>query len=238
MILYVDFVNFFKHKAYIYCVNCVKQNRTKVKWSAKRKFRVAIFVFLAIIGVFIFYYYKVVCPIIASLSEERVRSIATSAISEVVGDTLLEEGVSYSDLAIVKYSDSNTVDLIEINTIEMNILVRKITKGVQDKFNNINNEKIEISLGTFTGIPFLYGIGSNVSINLVPIGTVNTKINSRFISAGINQTLHQLYFVVNAGIGMILPAKTQNFNTELEVMLCESVIVGKVPEIYFHGNLI
>ncbi len=213
-----------------------KQRKTKVKWSAKRKIRVTFFVVFALIIACVFYYFKVICPVIVNLSEERVRSVATSAISEVVGDTLINEGISYNKLAKIKYSSENTVDAIEVDTVQANILIRQITKGVQDKFNNLGNEGLEIAIGTFTGIPFLYGIGSTVTIQLIPIGTINTKINSKFTSAGINQTLHQLYFVVNAGIGMILPGKTENFNTELEVLLCENVIVGKVPEIYFNGG--
>lgn len=213
-----------------------QQKKTKVKWSAKRKIRVTLFVVFALITICVFYYFKVVCPVIVSLSEERVRSIATSAISEVVGDTLIEDDISYAELAKIRYSSENTVDAIEIDTVKTNILIRKITKGVQNKFNNLGNEGLEIAIGTFTGIPFLYGMGSNVNIQLIPVGTINTKINSKFTSAGINQTLHQLYFVVNAGIGMILPGKTENFNTELEVLLCENIIVGKVPEIYFNGG--
>ncbi len=219
-------------------MQCSCTKKTKVKWSAKRKFRVTLFVILALIILALFYYFKVVCPVIVSLSEEKVRSIATSAISEVVGDTLINEGITYNDIVKVRYSEDNKIDLIEVDSIEANILIRKITKGVQDKFDNLGNKSLEIALGTFTGIPFLYGLGSSVSIQLVPVGTINTKLSSKFVSAGINQSLHQLYFVVNAGIGMILPAKTQNFNTELEVLLCESVIVGKVPEVYLQGNLI
>ncbi len=213
-----------------------QSKKTKAKWSAKRKFRVTLFVICVLIFLCIFYYFKVVCPVIVSLSEERVRSIATSVISEVVGDTLISDEITYSELAKIKYSSENTVDSIEVDTVQANILIRKITQGVQAKFNNLGDESLEIALGTFTGIPFLYGLGSNISIQLIPVGTVNTKINSKFTSAGINQTLHQLYFVVNAGIGMILPGKTENFNTELEVLLCENIIVGKVPEIYFSGG--
>lgn len=193
---------------------------------------------LAIIIALVIYYIKVVCPIIVNLSEERVRSLATSTISEVVGDVLLQEGISYNDIAKIKYSDSNTVEMIEIDSVKTNILIREITRDVQKQFDLLGHQGIKIALGTFTGIPFLYGIGPNVSIQLVPIGTVNTKINSNFKSAGINQTLHQLFFVVNAGIGMVLPAKTENFNTELEILLCENIIVGKVPEVYLQGGLI
>ena len=212
--------------------------KKKKKLSKKAKFRIALFIFLAIILLFCFYYFKVVCPIVISLSEEKVRSIATSTISTVVGDVMEDEMMTYNELVNITYSSENKVKLIEINTVQKNIIVREITKRVQEEFNTLGEEGLQISLGTFTGIPFLFGLGPDISIKLVPVGTVNTKINSSFNEAGINQTLHRLYFVVSSNIGMVLPAMTKNFTTELEVLLCESIIVGEIPSIYLQGSLI
>lgn len=211
--------------------------KKKKKMSAKAKFRVALFTFLAIIIALVFYYLKVVCPIVVSLSEEKIRSVATRAVSEVVGEVLTQEGVSYNKLVDIKYTGNNEIDLIELDTIELNVLIRKITEGVQNNLDKLQ-EGIDIALGTFTGIPFLYGIGPNISVQLVPVGTVSTKINSKFVTAGINQTLHQVNFEITTGIGMVLPAKTQNFNTMLEVLICESVLVGDVPSVYLQNSLI
>ena len=212
--------------------------RMQKKKSFKFKIGMAIFAIILIIVIVIIYYFRVVCPIIVSLSEEKVRSIATNIISETVNDVLEREGVKYDDLTNIIYSSSDTVEMIEVNTIETNRIIRLITKDVQDKFDNLGNKSVGVALGTFTGIPFLYGLGPEVAIQLVPIGTITTKINSNFSSAGINQTLHRLNFVVNAGVGMILPAQTQNFNTQLEVLICENLIIGKVPQVYLQGNLI
>lgn len=179
-----------------------------------------------------------VCPIIVGLSQEKVRSIATSTISNVVGDVMEEDNISYSDLVTITYSGENQVKLIEVDTVKVNIIIREITKRVQDEFNTLGEEGINITLGTFTGIPFLFGLGPNVSIKLVPIGTVSTKVDSTFNGAGINQTIHRLYFVVNSNIGMVLPGMTENFQTELEVLLCENIIVGEIPDVYLQGSLI
>lgn len=212
--------------------------KKKKKLTTKAKFRLAIFVILSIIIALTFYYLKIVCPIVVSLSEEKIRSVATRSVSETVGEVLSEENVSYNNLVNISYSNSSKIDLIEIDTVEVNILIRKITQGVQDRFDKLEQNGIDIALGTFTGIPFLYGIGPNITVQLVPVGAVSTKINSKFISAGINQTLHQLNFEITTGIGMVLPAKTQNFNTMLEVLICESVLIGDVPSVYLQNGLI
>ena len=206
--------------------------------SAKTKFRIFLIFLLALIILCFVYYFKVVCPIIVGLSQEKVRSVATSTISTVVGDVMEEDGMSYSNLVTITYSSENKVELIEVDTVQVNIIIREITKRVQEKFDLLGEEGIDIALGTFTGIPFLFGIGPDVSIKLVPIGTISTRVSSNFTGAGINQTIHRLYFIVNSNIGMVLPGMTQNFQTELEVLLCENIIVGEIPNVYLQGSLI
>lgn len=224
--------------SYKYCMQNVMRVKNKRKMSAKAKFRVAFFVFLSIIIALIFYYLKVVCPIVVQLSEEKIRSIATKTVSIVVGDVLIENNVNYDNLVNISYTNENKIELIELNSVEVNILIREITQRVQDDFDKLGKEGIDIALGTFTGIPFLYGMGPDISVQLVPVGAVITKINSKFISAGINQTLHQVNFQISTEIGMVLPAKTQSFTTMLEVMICESVLVGDVPSIYLQNGII
>ena len=192
----------------------LKKKRRKM--SKKTKLRIVLAVFLAIILLLVFYYLKVICPIIVNLSQEKVRAIATSTISEVVGDVMMQDGVEYDKLVKVTFASENKVEMIEIDTVEVNILIRQVTELVQERFNSLGEEGISISLGTFTGIPF----------------------KSEFQSAGINQTLHRLNFIVNSNIGMVLPGMTQNFQTELEVLLCESIIVGDIPSVYLQGSII
>lgn len=216
---------------------CYLKKRRR-KMSKKTKLRIVLAVFLAIIFILVFYYLKVICPIIVNLSQEKVRAIATSTISEVVGDVMMQDGVEYDKLVKVTFASENKVEMIEIDTVEVNILIRQVTELVQERFNSLGEEGITISLGTFTGIPFLFGLGPNVAIELVPVGTVSTHVKSEFQSAGINQTLHRLNFIVNSNIGMVLPGMTQNFQTELEVLLCESIIVGDIPSVYLQGSII
>lgn len=164
--------------------------------------------------------------------------MSTQVISQSISDVMSAEGLSYDDLITIIYDKNDKISLINTNSINVNLLVRKVTKQVQEDIDALTNTGIKVALGTFTGIPFLFGVGPLVSLNLVPVGTVNTKFDSSFTTAGINQTLHRLYFSVSVNIGMVLPSLTKNFITSLDVALCESIIVGEVPEIYLQGKII
>lgn len=209
----------------------------KKKKKKKSKFKIALWVILVIILAFVFYYFYVISPTICTLSEEKIRSLSTRVISESVSKAMNENALDYNDLVSISYTSSNEISLIQTNTVEVNKLVRRVTELVQLEMDTLGKEGISIALGTFTGIPFLYGLGPMMDLKLVPVGTVNTEFSSVFESAGINQTRHSLNFNISANVGMILPANTQNFNTKLEVVVCESIIVGKIPEIYLNGGL-
>lgn len=213
-------------------------NMVVTKKKTKRKRRIALITVLSFLFAICLYYFQVVCPLVEDLSEEKARAVSTSAISEVVGDVMADGGITYNDLVRITFSNDNSVETIEVNTIKVNELVRLVTKEVQERIDRIKDSEIGIALGTFTGIPFLYGRGPEIGIKIVPVGTVNSNILSSLTSCGINQSLHRLYFTISARMGLVLPTKTQDFITSQEVLVCESVIVGKIPSVYFGNNII
>lgn len=226
-------------QAYIYFMIDVvqKQERKKRKLKGKTKMKIVGLCCVFFVILIFVYYFNVVCPVVVSLSKDKIHSIATSSVSEVVGEVLDEKQTRYSDLVKISYSASGDVELIEIDSVQVNILIRDITAKVQERFDALKSEGIGVAIGTFSGIPFLYGLGPDISVQLVPVGTVKTTLDSSFSSAGINQTIHRLYFVVATNIGMVLPANTQSIETQLEVLICENVIVGKIPGVYLQGQL-
>ena len=211
--------------------------KVRKRWKKKTKVKAVVCALLVFLILALVYYFAVVCPAVVALSQEKIRSIATQTISEVVGEVLSNGGYSYDDLVEISYSSENKVSQISTNSTQVNLLVREVTAKVQERFDQLDNTQVAVKLGSFTGIPFLFGYGPNVTLNLVPVGTVQTTFETKFLSAGINQTLHSLYFDVNAILGLILPGSTQNFDTNLQVLICESVIVGEIPSIYLQGQI-
>lgn len=211
--------------------------KVRRRWKKKTKVKAVICALLVFLILTLVYYFAVVCPAVVALSQEKIRSIATQTISEVVGEVLTNGDYTYDDLVEVTYSSENKISQISTNSTQVNLLVREVTAKVQERFDQLDSAQVVVNLGSFTGIPFLFGYGPEITLNLVPIGTVQTNFETKFLSAGINQTLHSLYFDVNAILGLILPGSTQNFDTNLQVLICESVIVGEIPSIYLQGQI-
>ena len=102
--------------------------------------------------------------------------------------------------------------------------------------NSFSQDGLNVNIGTFTGIPFLIGRGPVIKLKLVPIGVVNSNFDSEFNSVGINMTKHSLFLYINIHVSVALPVQAYDIYTTNQVLLAESIIVGKVPEVYLNGG--
>lgn len=78
------------------------------------------------------------------------------------------------------------------------------------------------------------GFGPDVTIKITPIGMANYDFVSFFQSAGINQTLHKIYIDVYADVSIVTPIDQPTIQVKAEVLVCENLIVGKIPQTYLN----
>lgn len=182
------------------------------------------------------YFNFIVGPLVVEVSRAQVDSVATTAVSDAIYDVIQEEGYTYQDFINVEYATDNTVSSITANAIELNNFARELSTLIQIYLDDVGEHDISVPLGTFTGITALSGIGPKIKINIVPIGSVITSFSSSFESAGINQTKHALYIDANISISVVLPLTTKRVDFVTQVLICENIIVGKVPEFYFSSG--
>ncbi|MDE6302860.1 MAG: sporulation protein YunB, partial [Clostridia bacterium] len=71
---------------------------------------------------------------------------------------------------------------------------------------------------------------------IVPIGTANCDFVAYFQSAGINQTSHKIYIDVYADVNIITPIDEPTVQVKAEILVCENVIVGEIPNVYLSMN--
>lgn len=182
------------------------------------------------------YIYCVVNPVVVGATEHMIFSLSTSAVSDAIYDVLNEEDITYNDLVNIEYDNEGNVTLISLQTIRLNLIARKFYQVAQVYLDNMGKQGIDVALGTFTGIPFLSGVGPKINLKLVSIGAMTSTFENSFKSAGINQTNHSLYIHLYASVSMVLPAYSKTIDSVTEMLVAESVIIGKVPSVYFGSN--
>ena len=94
--------------------------------------------------------------------------------------------------------------------------------------------QVKLSVGSFTGINLLAGIGPKIPIELSSTGQINTELKTEFISQGINQTLHKIYFQIDCNINILTPFETITQNISNQLLIAENVIIGHIPENYYN----
>ncbi len=206
------------------------------RWCLKTKAIVCLGAFLFILLTVFLFFNFIVGPLVVEVSRAQVDSVATTAISDAIYKVIKDNGYEYEDFVDVKYNASNEVTSIAAKPIVLNNFARELSTEAQIELDGITELGISVPLGTFSGINALSGIGPKVKVRIMPIGSVITSFSSDFTSAGINQTRHSLYIDVNITISVILPLVTKNVDFVTQVLICENIIVGKVPEVFLNSN--
>ena len=104
--------------------------------------------------------------------------------------------------------------------------------NIRGEISDIDRMTLDIPLGNLAGGMLLTGRGIPVRIKLVPIGDVSGEIYSEFSETGINQTLHRIYLRVRVSMNMIVASDTVRLELADDILVAETVIVGKVPDAY------
>ena len=199
---------------------------------------VAIFMAMVIVALAIalWVYWKSMTPTILDIAQVQVKAQTTQAVNEAVLSGL--QGVDYAEFVNVEKNSQNEVVLITANSNSVNQLARNASIVTQGKINTLFQQAISIPLGTLSGIPLLSQLGPDVNIVIDPVGTVQCSFVSHFETAGINQTLHRIYLNVSSTVDVIIPSSHQVVQIETPILVCETVIVGKVPDTFLQGGLL
>ena len=197
-----------------------------------------IFAFFVIFMLLIFLYCKYLAvPIVIRNTQSQIKSYATKSINYAIADTM-NQNISYGDLVNIVKDKNDNVSYIEANSVRINLLSKSMSKVVMSNFLEFAKWPIKISAGSFTGISILSGVGPKIAFNISPFGEVLCSFSSNFESAGINQTYHKLYLIISLKIYVVFPFQKLQVLSDSEVLLCETLIIGKIPEVYLNsGNL-
>lgn len=211
-------------------------NYTPSKKTKKNKFLKFMIVLVFIVLVFLYLTYYV-NPKIVESSEAQIKSLAITEINKSVKMVTLNPNL-YNNLINISYNNNGDINMITSNSQAINALSTSIIETSQNLLTHMGEQGIKIHLGNFSGLALLSNVGPKITIRMTPIGTTQTKLKSNFTSKGINQTLHSLFLNIMCEIKIILPIKSINLKIENEVLIAESVIVGKIPNTYLSADKI
>ncbi len=209
--------------------------KPRKKRSFKARLNIALLCFFLAIILILLYLNFVVNPVIIDATESKVRSLTQKAVGTAIHEVIKGNNV-YNDLVTITRNNEGDIAMISSNAFKINLLSRELLDNAQKKLDLMGEQGVDVGLWTFTGLPIFANRGPQVNIKMLPIGTIYTRFRSEFSSAGINQTNHRIYLVAETNVSIILPTANKKVQTITEILITESIIVGKIPEVYLNSN--
>lgn len=206
-----------------------------VQKKIKHKLKVMLVVLLCLIVCFLLYLNYVVNPVIIATSTAKVRSLSQRAVENVVWQVLSDSAI-YDTLINITRDENGKILAVSSNSAIVNMLALELAEKAQDSLSQMGASGVDIPIGSFSGMPIFTGRGPIINIKMLPIGTIYCKFFSSFTAAGINQTNHRVYLRVLTSVSVILPMANQTIDTETQLMISESIIVGEIPDTYLNSE--
>ena len=170
-------------------------------------------------------------PTITVLAETKALELANRSINKAVGDKVKEK-INYSDLVYTKLDSQGKISMIQSNTIMMNQIASDVALEIQNELKQVKTTTSYIPIGTALNSPILARYGPQLKVSIEPIGTVSVDFKTSFESAGINQTRHTIYLEAKTQVKVVIPLTTSTKEVKVKIPICETIIVGEVPESY------
>lgn len=171
-------------------------------------------------------------PIVNQMAGYQAKEYATTVVNQAVSKQLEEDPESFENLSKMERLEDGTISSIQANIPNLTQIQTNVIHTITQILSEIGTAQVNIPLGNLTGMLIFSGKGPNISIQLLPQGTVHTQLTSQFEDAGINQTIHRIVLTVKIEMLALFPCYSSEVNASIDYILSENIIVGKVPQYY------
>lgn len=208
-------------------------NRTGSYDSSNKVATLIIFIALAVALVLIAvpirdYLRDIASDMAISDSEDRI----TAEVNKSIREKLTESSSDYDYFVDLQKDADGNVTAITTNMARVNALSADILHDIIESTNR-GELDLKIPLGSILGSNILQGRGPKIPVKLVMLTSSSASFRNDFTAVSINQSRHQIILEVKSRIDILLPWEVRTSEVVSEILIAETVIVGKVPETYF-----
>lgn len=199
------------------------------------KTKIKIILILSVLLVIVVRIYFSVCDIMIDLGKLDFKSYMTNAVYMSISE---EDRDNFKDICLITFNDKGNVTYVGVDGFKANYLSYNIALKVYEKYSIYTKKGVDIPVGAFTGIRMLSGVGRTVNVQMITISSVKCTFETRFESAGINQTMEYLYLIVEPSVQIVTKGKTVEEKETVTILCYNNLIVGEVPKIYLQNTVV
>lgn len=221
--------------------NLYKKHKSHLLYSLNLNSRKVFFSLFVIIFTSVsFFTYKIIekslFPVIKSIAVSNADTYSTKVINDTVSKTAGKNS-DYANICKIYKDQNGNILSIEMNSDKINTIKQKTVDELIKCVDNKTTDDIYVPVGSLTGNYFFYGKGPKIPVRILLTGTPKVDFESEFSSAGINQTKHTISIVTEVNYDVILPNEIVKSSVKTSTVLTETIIVGKIPNVYLSKQL-
>ena len=155
----------------------------------------------------------------------------TVSINNAIADIMRNGDYSADYFVTFEKSEAGEITAISSNMARINALSAKILDRIVGA-TDTHMLTVNIPVGNLTGVSLLMGRGPKVPVKIITMTSSRVEYNNSIVTAGINQTKHQINLEVIVDIDILVPWGTESTQVVTEVLIADTIVVGRVPDTY------
>ncbi|MDD4474519.1 MAG: sporulation protein YunB [Eubacteriales bacterium] len=194
---------------------------------------VILFIILSFLSTSLLGYFDIsIGDAVVDFANVDAHMIIADYINGIVYEYLSNNRVNYFELVKLEKSDNGKVTAVMVDSVKLNLIKSEISKEIIDKFSELEKREYGIPLGTVMKSRLFSGRGPDIKVKIIPLGAFTSSIDNKFVSVGINQSMHSIYLNFNAMIKITAPFSEASVSVTDTICLTETVLLGDVPNTY------
>lgn len=171
-------------------------------------------------------------PLADGLMQTQLDNQASSAINEAIQEQISDGEIDYDKMVTIEKDAAGNVTAMRANIGEINFLRTRILTRIDEKLMDLSVEELGVPVGSVVLPELFSGRGPNLPVRVIAVRTSDAAFRNEFQEAGINQTLHRIFFDIHVVVTILSLEGRQEIPVDASVLVAETVIVGQVPTTY------
>lgn len=202
-----------------------------MRWWILRFFKILLIVML-VVAVLLLLLRKKYDAVMVELTKTQVTNATSDLINDAIAQQIASGKIAYDRIVYFEKDLEGKITALKTNIGEVNKLKTDTLNIINDEILSNEHTQIGIPLGSLFLPELLSGKGPEIPVKILSIRNSDATFESTFTHAGINQTMHQLRMCVLVDVSVLILGQTVSFCVESDVVVAETIIVGKVPDTF------
>ena len=199
-----------------------------------RRFRLLALMLTALLLLCLFKLEQQIRPVALTMAQYACKGRAVRWMELTVAQKQQEEPELLEELYILERDEAGRVVSVTANAANLTrlqyALETALTEGLE-----AGELDFDIPLGTLTGLQIFSGRGPGVNVKVIHLSHIDSRLDSTFSEAGVNQTQLQTDLVLTVELCCVLAGMQVETEAQCQVRAAQIVIVGETPQFYVQG---